>query len=68
LKNLYNSIDLNSKFILGIDKPKFKLYDAEPSAQDLVDDGQEEEDIPVFDKTSFSGTGNKDRFKILKVT
>jgi len=68
LKNRYNSIDLNSKFILGIDKPKFKLYDAEPSAQDLVDDGQEEEDIPVFDKTSFSGTGNKDRFKILKVT
>lgn len=68
LKNRYNSIDINSKFVLGIDKPKFKLYDVEASAQDLVDDGQEDEDLPVFDKTSFAGNGNKDRFKVLKVT
>jgi hypothetical protein len=67
LKNRYNSIDINSKFVLGIDKPKFKLYDVEASAQDLVDDNQEEEDLPVFDKTSFAGN-NKDRFKVLKVT
>jgi archaellum biogenesis ATPase FlaH len=66
LKNRYNSIDLNSKFVVGMDKPKFKLYDAEASAQDLVDDGQEE-DISTFDKTSFAGNGNQ-RFSVLKVT
>jgi len=67
LKNRYNSIDINSKFVLGIDKPKFKLYDVEASAQDLIDDGQEDEDLSVFDKTSFFGNSNKDRFKVLKV-
>ena len=64
LKNRYNNLDLNTKFVIGIDKPKFKLYDVEESAQDLVDSGQE--DIPVFDKTPFAETP-KNKFSILKV-
>ena len=42
LKNRYNDPTKNKKFILGIDRPKMKLYDVEQQAQaDLVDSGQE---------------------------
>ena len=45
LKNRYNDPTKNKKFILGIDRPKMKLYDVEHQAQtDLVDSGQ---DIPT---------------------
>ena len=45
LKNRYNDPTKNKKFILGIDRPKMKLYDVEQQAQtDLVDSGQ---DIPT---------------------
>jgi replicative DNA helicase len=43
LKNRYNDPSLHRRFVLGIDKTKFKLFDAEPEAQDLQDD------IPVMD-------------------
>jgi len=37
LKNRYNDPSVHKRFILGIDKPKMKLYDVEESAQnDLV--------------------------------
>tara|TARA_Y100000296_G_scaffold48973_1_gene56117 strand:+ start:1031 stop:2395 length:1365 start_codon:yes stop_codon:yes gene_type:complete len=42
LKNRYNDLIINKKFILGIDRAKMRLYDAEDSAQDLImekDDG-----------------------------
>jgi len=42
LKNRYNDPTKNKKFILGIDRPKMKLYDVEQQAQaDLVDSGQD---------------------------
>jgi len=42
LKNRYNDPTKNKKFILGIDRPKMKLYDVEQQAQNnLVDSGQE---------------------------
>ena len=45
LKNRYNDPTKNKKFILGIDRPKMKLYDVEQQAQaDLVDSGQ---DVPT---------------------
>ena len=34
LKNRYNDISSHKRFILGIDKPKMRLYDVEQSAQD----------------------------------
>ena len=38
LKNRYNDLTKNKKFVIGIDRPKMKLYDVEASAQeDLVD-------------------------------
>jgi archaellum biogenesis ATPase FlaH len=46
LKNRYNDPNINKRFIVGVDRPKFKLYDVEQHAQnDIVDDG------PSFDKT-----------------
>ena len=51
LKNRYNDPTVNKRFVLGIDRSKMRLYDAEVEDQkDLVDSGQE---TPVFDKTDF---------------
>ena len=36
LKNRYNDIAKNRRFVLGIDRPKMRLYDAEDSAQDDI--------------------------------
>ena len=49
LKNRYNDPTKNIKFVVGIDRPKMKLYDCEQDAQeDIVDSGQD--DTPAFDK------------------
>ena len=49
LKNRYNDPTKNKKFVIGIDRPKMKLYDVEQNAQaDIVDSGQD--DTPAFDK------------------
>ena len=62
LKNRYNDPTTNKRFVLGIDRSKMKLFDAEVNAQDdIVDSGQDE---PTFDKTNF---GNKlDKFSAIK--
>ena len=44
LKNRYNDINMNKRFVVGIDRAKMRLYDCEQSAQnDILDSGQEEE-------------------------
>jgi replicative DNA helicase len=54
LKNRYASIEVNKRFVLGIDRSKMKLYDTEDSSQvDIIDSGQ----VPVM----------KNKFKSLKV-
>ena len=57
LKNRYNDLSVNKRFVVGIDRAKMRLYDCEQSAQhDILDSGQEEEynneDKP---KKSFEG-------------
>jgi hypothetical protein len=38
LKNRYGDPNMNKRFVLGIDRAKMRLYDAEESAQnDLID-------------------------------
>ena len=34
LKNRYNDPNVNKRFVVGIDRPKMRLYDAEDAAQD----------------------------------
>ena len=44
LKNRYNDINMNKRFVVGIDRAKMRLYDCEQSAQnDILDSGQDEE-------------------------
>ena len=44
LKNRYNDLNVNKRFIVGIDRAKMRLYDCEQRAQDdILDSGKEEE-------------------------
>lgn len=55
LKNRWGSIDNPKRFIIGIDRAKMKLFDAEESAQDGLTGGAkqiEQEDRPLFDSSS----------------
>jgi hypothetical protein len=52
LKNRYNDPTTNKRFVIGVDRAKMKLYDAEQSAQvDILDSNQDAG--PVFDKSDF---------------
>lgn len=57
LKNRYNDTATNKRFVLGIDRPKMRLFDVDDSEQNLMND-----DAPVFDQ---SETNN--RFNDFKV-
>jgi hypothetical protein len=52
LKNRYSDIGINSKFVVGVDRSKMRLYDVEDSAQTLSDDS------PVMDNTKFGEEDN----------
>ena len=56
LKNRYNDPTQNKRFVIGVDRSKMRLFDAEENEQTLTDD------TPVFDNTS---TG--ERFKDFKL-
>ena len=57
LKNRYNDLSVNKRFVVGIDRAKMRLYDCEQSAQnDILDSGQEEEyNYEEKPKKSFEG-------------
>ena len=48
LKNRYGDPNMNKKFVIGVDRSKMRLYDAEASAQqNLSDSGQSTPDTPL---------------------
>ena len=53
LKNRYGDPNTNKRFVVGIDRPKMRLYDAEQSAQDDL--------IDVDDTGPVNTFGNRDR-------
>ena len=54
LKNRYNDLIVNKRFVIGIDRAKMQLFDIKLEEQDdLVDTNQTEFAEPVFDNTSF---------------
>lgn len=60
LKNRYHNMELNKKFMVGVDKTKMKLYDVEESAQvDIDESGQ----VPA----STNNFQKKDKFRKLVV-
>jgi hypothetical protein len=51
LKNRYNGTSYYTKFVVGVDRSRQRLYNVEQSAQeDISDSGQDE---PVMDRTEF---------------
>lgn len=64
LKNRYNDINYYTKFVIGIERPKMKLYDVENSAQDISGKGNHD-DKPIFDKSKFGArdSGGFSEFK-----
>ena len=36
LKNRYNDLAINKRFVIGVDRSKMRLYDVESTAQDLM--------------------------------
>lgn len=59
LKNRYNDPNKNKRFIVGIDRSKMRIFDADNTNQNLVDD------TPVFDKSDFH-TNEKQKFSEFK--
>ena len=60
LKNRYSDPEMYKRFVVGVDRPRMRLYDAEQSAQsDIVDDS------PVYDNTP-AGKFDKDKFNGFK--
>lgn len=57
LKNRYNDLARNRRFVIGVDRSKMKLYDVDESAQEGIQD-----DAPLMDKTQF-GERDSDFFK-----
>jgi replicative DNA helicase len=60
LKNRYSDPEMYKRFVVGVDRPRMRLYDAEQSAQDDIVD-----DSPVYDNTP-SGKFDKDKFSGFK--
>ena len=55
LKNRYNDPNMHKRFVVGIDRPKMRLYDAEDTAQDdLIDTNPTEK----FKKKNSKNLGN----------
>ena len=65
LKNRYGDPTINKKFLVGIDRAKMKLIDlGDESQSDLVDTGkvEDDDDIPLFDKSTKGRMKNKKDF------
>jgi len=56
LKNRYADPAINRRFVVGIDKPKMRLYDLDESAQK----GVMNEDKPLMDSTGFGQRAKED--------
>jgi hypothetical protein len=49
LKNRYSDPNMYKRFVIGIDRAKMRLYDAEQTAQvDIIDSGQEDRPLNTF--------------------
>jgi replicative DNA helicase len=66
LKNRYNDPTSNKRFIVGIDRPKMRLYDVEQSAQKISDSGQDDDSAPI-NRFGERERDSKNKFRSLKV-
>lgn len=61
LKNRYNDPTKYKRFVVGVDRSKMRLYDAEESDQTLMDD------TPVFDKSTSAERISAEKFEGFKL-
>lgn len=61
LKNRYGDVNKYRKFMIGIDRPRMKLYNVEQNAQNLSGSGKDD-DIPVMDHSSFGEGLRSERY------
>jgi hypothetical protein len=54
LKNRYSDPSTNRKFVIGVDRPKMKLYDVEQKAQTDIADDKKDDDALLFDRSTNS--------------
>lgn len=72
LKNRYNDPSFYKRFVVGVDRTKMKLFNIKEEDQDRFfnkskeDDGGENDDAPVFDKTQFGGRTQEERLSKVK--
>jgi len=57
LKNRYADPDMYKRFVVGVDRPRMRLYDADSSAQDDI-----MEDTPAFDNSDSGEKFGKEKF------
>lgn len=69
LKNRHGDIAINRRFVIGIDKPKMKWYDAEQSAQEDIIGNTSTSHITSYEQAEsmFSGENKKKSFKDFKM-
>jgi hypothetical protein len=61
LKNRYNDPTKYKRFVVGVDRSKMRLFDAEESNQTLMDD------TPVFDKSTTAERVSAEKFQGFKL-
>ena len=60
LKNRYADPTTNKRFMIGVDRPRMKLFDLDESAQQQLTDANIE--MPVFDRGKTEGNYNDFKF------
>jgi len=58
LKNRYGDITKNSRFVIGVDRTKMRLYDVDQLAQEDI---SSDEDVPAMDRSSIGQRMAKER-------
>ncbi len=66
LKNRYNDINVNKRFMVGVDRSKMRLFDLTDEVQKTINDSGQNISEAVFDKGDFSAkmSGNYGQIKI----
>ena len=65
LKNRYNDVATNRKFVVGINRGKMKLFDVSNSEINLQNAGQDADDL--VDSAGYDGRNFDDKFKSSKI-
>jgi len=67
LKNRYRDERIDQKFLVGLDKPKMTFYDVKDAKYTDIDSDEEEDDTPLFDKSTGGRTLSSGKFKGLQM-